>query len=163
MFQLRTRRILATVVCAVIIILLAMQSMNRLGNVPHYLTVIMRVEMDVFPDGQSWGAIDEYSLNLSRTVIDQYDNVSLSKMFPTNITGASGNLIIEIVVNRTGAPGFLWSHTIGTTHNQAGTYQGVVAQTFDLKGRVMLSIVLYAHYSGRRDLLERISEWLWLS
>jgi hypothetical protein len=145
-----------------IVILLAMQSMNRLGNVPHYLTVTMHVEMDVFPDGQSWGAIDEYSLNLSRTVIDQYDNVSLSRMFPTNMTGASGNLIIEIVANRTGAPGVLWSHTIGTTRNQAGTYSGVVAQTFDIRGRVMLSIVLYAHYSGRRDKLQSFSEWLWL-
>lgn len=158
----RTKRILATMVCAVIVILIAAQSINRLGNIPHYLTVTVRVEMDAYPDGRPWGRIVEYSLNLSRNAIDLYDNVSLSKMFPTNMTGTSGNLIIEMIANGTDGPGVTWSHTIEPIHNQAGTYDGVVAHTIDLKGRTMFWIVLYANYSGTRHVIQRISEWIWL-
>lgn len=149
-------------VCALIVILIATQSINRLGNLPHYLTVIVRVEMDAYPDGQSWGRIAEYSLNLTRNIIDQYDNVSLSKMFPTNMTGTSGNLIIEMIANGTSGPGVTWSHTIEPIHNQSGTYEGVVAHTIDVKGRTMFWIVLYANYSGRRHMIQRISDWIWL-
>ena len=158
----RAKRILATIVCAIIVILITTQSINRLGNIPHYLTVTVRVEMDAYPDGQPWGTIVEYSLNLSRNVIDLYDNVSLSKMFPTNMTGTSGNLIIEMIANGTDGPGVTWSHTIEPIRNQAGTYHGVVAHSIYLKGRTMLLVVLYANYSGTRHMLQRISEWIWL-
>ena len=158
----RTKKILATIVCAIIVILIATQSINRLANIPHYLTVTVRVKMDAYPDGQPWGSIVDYSLNLSRNAIDVYDNVSLSKKFPTNMTGTSGNLIIEMIANGTGGPGVPWSHTIEPINNQAGTYDGVVAHTIDIKGRTMLLIVLYADYSGTRHMLQRISEWIWL-
>jgi hypothetical protein len=157
-----TKKILATIVCAIIVVLITTQSINRLANIPHYLTVTVRVKMDAYPDGQPWGSIVDYSLNLSRNAIDVYDNVSLSKMFPTNMTGLSGNLIIEIVANGTGGPGVTWSHTIEPIHNQAGTYDGVVAHTIDVKGRTIFWIVLYANYSGTRHMLQRISEWIWL-
>jgi hypothetical protein len=157
-----TKKILAMVVCAMMVVLMATQSINRLGNLPHYLTVIVRVGMDVYPDGESWGTIAEYSLNLSRNAINLYDNVSLSKISPTNMTGTSGNLIIEMIANGTGGPGVTWSHTIEPINNQAGTYEGVVAHTIDVKGRTMFWIVLYANYSGTRHLIQRISEWIWL-
>jgi hypothetical protein len=143
-----------------IVILIATQSINRLGSIPHYLSVTMRVEMDAYPDGP-WGRIAEYSLNLSRNAIDLYDNVSLSRMFTTNLT-ASGNLTIEMTANGTDGPGIIWSHTIEPIHNQAGTYDGVVVHTIDIKGRVMLSIALYTNHSGTRHLIQRISEWVWL-
>jgi hypothetical protein len=130
----------------------------RQSQIPHYLAVTSELSLNRYGNQARWADFRAVSVNLTASLSQPYDNVSLVQAYGNGSIATHAFWRIVIVLNQSESAPIRIEHDILPKANVSGHYGGVVSLRFAARGKFSLWVIAYGVHNDSMNFLQSFSE-----